>query len=293
MDVRSNSIQQGGKKFSFSCSCLLSPWQQFLNQNNFPCIDFSLYFQTASIFCTFWDIAFHCWPCSHGLSSQLLMATSSSSLQPQQPHCVHLPSTMMSGQISGISRLAKGRTKQPSPFFTWSTYFHSGSPSTLIFALLIYFSLIFRSELFMAHSPESDMHMEVKLHQITGYISLSSFTLSLNQLLQSIHQNMMDQQVWPYCFSGWLSLLYSSPHLGQDAAPLWGFCCLSERPRQAQFCFKELLQSTQKMGNVMETFWKYTHPSRRNFIIIPPSPFFLNLWDAWDARHWYWRTHNH
>lgn len=139
----------------------------------------------------------------------------------------------------------------------------------------------------------SDMHMEVKLHQITGYISLSSFTLSLNQLLQSTYQNTMDQQVWPYCFLGWLSLLYSSPHLGQDAAPLWGFCCLSERPRQAQFCFKELLQSTQKMGNVIETFWKYAHPSRRNFIIIPPSPFFLNLWDAWDARHWYWRTQNH
>lgn len=145
-----------GKKL-FSCSCFLSPWQQFLNQHNFPCIDFPSYFETASTFCTFWDEVFHCCPCSHRLSSQLLMAaSSSSSLHPQQPHRVHSPSTGMSGQISGVSRLPNsGRAKQPLPFLHLITLF---SPRKSFHTdLCPSYSLLaqFTQELFMAHSPES------------------------------------------------------------------------------------------------------------------------------------------
>lgn len=48
-----------------------------------------------------------------------------------------------------------GRAKQPSPFFTSSTYFHSGNPSTLISTLLIHFLLSLPSELLIGHSPKS------------------------------------------------------------------------------------------------------------------------------------------
>lgn len=142
MDVRTNSTQQVGKNVflflllpSFSVATIFKPAQ--LSMYWFLSI-----FSDSIYICTFWDTAFHCWPCRHRLSSQLLVVASSSTLHPQQPHRVHLPSTMMSGQISGVSRAAKCRQgKAALPFlhlmhlFSLRKSFHTNlCPSYLLLA---------------------------------------------------------------------------------------------------------------------------------------------------------------
>lgn len=72
-----------------------------------------------------------------------------------------------------------GRAKQPSPFFTWSTYFPSGSPSTVISALLIHFLLSLpRNSLSLTHQSN--------LRHTCGSATPPSYWVNLFILLHAV-----------------------------------------------------------------------------------------------------------